>query len=440
MPFIKKIYVNYKDIQSNQEYQLPALYTDKGVILSHLRYLAWFSNKSESWRERSVFSLKLLTEYINTVPEISTATNVLKSFTIALVTGTIDFKLLNDESGLFWKPRKIRDANNILFHITHYTDYLALQDGYSASRVNPFKKATGYEERLNWCAYYHKQANVFLNHLSNHKSAQEHSQQVRLVGAMPDNKVDIEKVIRFPADKIDKLFNIGFLKKNGHCDYKLQAMTMLMHYGGLRKSELFHIYVSDITQNPNHPEEALVRVYDPVFGTSPNPKYKIRSEYLLGETNFKPRNKYRFSERLYSGWKSPLLTSKKRYFEVVFSPPQKARDFLNTWVNYLKYQRVEPTIQNTHPFAFTNNQGLPESVKNFQRYHKSAVEKIGLLCKKENGTTEHGHRHAYGYRVRQSGLDRIEIQKAMHHKSPLSSLIYTEPTIEDIRNKMRETE
>jgi site-specific recombinase XerD len=440
MAYTTKIYVNYSDNESKQDFNLPALYTDKGLVISHLRYLAWFNNKSESWRERSIFSLKLLLDYINALPDISSATQALKSFTTALVAGTIDYKSLDDETELFWEPRKIRDANNILFHITHYTDFLALQDNYSSSRVNPFRDASSYEERLNWCAYYHKQANVFLNHLSNHNSARERSQKIRLIGAMPDSKVDTEKAIRFPENYFDKLINIGFQNNNEEPNYKLQAMTMLMHYGGLRKSEIFHIYVSDITQNPNHQDEALVRVYDPAYGTSPDPKYKMRSEYLLGETKFKARNKYRFSERLYSGWKSPLLTSQKGYFEVVFSPPSKAKEFLSIWVKYLKFQRVEPQANQFHPFAFTNNHGLPETIKNFQRYHKRAVEKIGLESKKENGTTEHGHRHAYGYRVRQLGLDRIEIQKAMHHKSPLSSLVYTQPSSDEIRNKMRESE
>ena len=106
----------------------------------------------------------------------------------------------------------------------------------------------------------------------------------------------------------------------------------------------------------------------------------------------------------------------------------------------MKFQRVEPSPSNFHPFAFTNKEGKPESVKNFQRLHKRAVERIGLVCKKSQGTTEHGHRHAYGYRLRKFGLDQIEIQKAMHHKSPHSCLIYISPTNEDVRNKMRETE
>lgn len=213
---------------------------------------------------------------------------------------------------------------------------------------------------------------------------------------------------------------------------------MLLNYGGLRKSEVFHIYVSDITLHPNYQEEALVRIYHPQYGASPDCDFKNRNDYLLATSSVKPRNTYRLTERLYAGWKNPLLTSKFGYFDVIFNPPEKAKEFLLVWVNYLKYQRVEPKIP--HPFAFTNSKGEPETLKNYQRRHRRAVERIGLESKREIGTTEHGHRHAYGYRARKSGLNQIEIQKAMHHKSPLSCLIYIQPTSEDVRNTMKATE
>ena len=436
MAYVKKILVNYTDCVSGLRFELPALLTDQGVIISHLRYLSWFNSKSQSWKERSVFSLRLLIEYIHARPNFEKVTELLKSFSVNLVTGTINYDKLNDESNLYWKPRKIQDVNNIIFHITSYTDFLSIQDGYEGSRVNPWKKASGYEERLNWCAYYQKQKNVFLNYLSDTGKAKHFNKMVRLVGNLTDLKVENDNVVRFPENHIERLIYLGF-NKGGEIDFKSQAITMLLNYGGLRKSEVFHIYISDITQNPNTPDEALVRVFHPEYGASPHGNYKFRKEYLAAETKFKPRNQYRLTERLYAGWKNPLLSHNSAYFEVVFNPPRKAREFLAIWVNYLKFQRVEPKASEFHPFAFTNNEGKPETLKNFQRLHKNAVEKIGLVCKKEFGTTEHGHRHAYGYRLRKFGLEHLEIQKAMHHKSPMSCLVYIKPTIEEVREKLK---
>jgi len=69
--------------------------------------------------------------------------------------------------------------------------------------------------------------------------------------------------------------------------------------------------------------------------------------------------------------------------------------------------------------------------------HKQAVERIGLDYSKDLGTTEHGHRHSYGYRLAQLGFTQVEIQKAMHHKSPNSCLVYIQPTADDIFQKMQ---
>lgn len=436
MPSVNKIYVNYVDCDSGQLFKLPGLLTDAGIIISHLRYLSWNSNKSESWKERSVFSLKLLIEFINAHDGFSRATELLKAFTLRLVTGTIDFKHFNDASGLYWSPRMVNDANSILHHITQYTDFLATQDGYESSRANPFKKATSYEERLNWCTYYHKQANVFLNHLTSSHEAKQINQQVRLVKSFESPIIDVEPAVRFPEEHLARLLSVGCQKKDGTLDYQLQAMIFLMNFGGTRKSELFHLFVGDVTLHPNAKKEALVRIYHPEIGDSPDPNYKNRRQYLEATSTYTSRNKYRNSERLFSGWKNPLLTSKKGYFEIVFCPPSMAEEFLKIWVNFLTHQRIEPLKNRPHPFAFTQSDGSPETLKNFQRKYEIALNKIGLPNSKSAGTSEHGHRHAYGFRAKSLGLDAVEMQKAMHHKSALSHLIYTQPTMQEIREKM----
>lgn len=439
MAYVHRVNVKYYEQGTHNSIVLPALYCESGIITSHLRYLANYHQKSGSWKERSIFSLKLLITYINAVPSFNKATDLLRSFTKSLATGTINYEDFIDPLGLYWKSRSVNDVNNILFHITHYTDFLALQDGYESSRINPFRKATKHEERLNWCAYYNKQANVFLNHLNKRSDACFENERIREINGYAVPKIEQENVIKFPEEHLNELLYIGFSCK-GNVDYKSQAMTMLLNYGGIRKSELFHLFVSDITLHPNHSNEALVRVYHPEFGASPETKFKNRASYLLESTQYKPRTQYRLSERLHSGWKGSLLTSKSYFFDVIFNPSEKATEFLDVWAKYLKYQRVEPPKSNPHPFAFTNSKGAPETLKNFQKIHKKAVEKIGLVAKKECGTTEHGHRHSYGDRCSKSGLTQIEIQKAMHHKSPMSCLVYIHPTSEDIREAMRVAE
>ena len=66
-----KIAVSYIDTASGNRHQLSAVYTRSGILISHLRYLAWYSEKSDSWREKSVFSVRLLIDYIESAPEFN---------------------------------------------------------------------------------------------------------------------------------------------------------------------------------------------------------------------------------------------------------------------------------------------------------------------------------------------------------------------------------
>ncbi len=446
MEYVVRRNITYRNDRTGKSIKLPALFTESGIIISHVRFLATKLGKSQSWKDKSAFSIKLLIEYINTNKNtFNKTTNLLQSFTDCLNIGTIDYQQMYDPSGLYWHKRAIKDANNILFHITLYTDFLTGQKGYDDNRVNPFRTATCAEQRLNWCAYYNKQANVFLNHLSPISDAKTLMTKQRIVAGLLAPKVENEDIKRFPEERFFDLLYTGFVRAYSNIntpeykrfDYKSQAITILLNNGGIRKSEFCHIFSSDITLNPNT-DGALVRIYHPSEGESPDTQYRNRETYLKIKYNLLPRNKYRLSERLHAGWKGSLLTSSKNYFEVIFSPQSAAKDFLETYKKYIKYQRVSPAESYPHPFAFTNQKGEPETIKNFQRLHKGAVERIGLISSKNQGTTEHGHRHSYGYRLAKFGFSQAEIKLCMHHKSPNSCLVYIEPSTTEIIHKMQE--
>lgn len=443
-----KIRTRYRNDQTNKELALPAIYTESGLLISHLRYLACHAYKSGSWQDRSVFALMLLIRYINVNQSIfETATSLLRSFSHSLCLGTMNPSTLEDQSRLYWSPRSSEDANALLGHITAYTDWLSEQPEYDQQRINKFRKATSVEQRLNWCAYYHRHSRVFLNHLS---SANMHSfslNHVRQVHAHQRASIQSNTTKRFPVNEVRQLLDYGMVRPKAGVDqqgkpfpdFKNQAITLLMHYGGVRKSEVFHLYLSDIHVDRQR-SEAIVRIYHPGEGASPDPRYRNRREYLSREFSLKPRTDYTKSERLHSGWKAPLLTDKRKFFQVQFFPPEKAAEFLLIWRDYLVHQRVEPSSFSTHPYAFTNSNGQPETLKNFQRMHGDAVERIGLKHSKSVGTTEHGHRHAYGYRLAEHGFSQVEIQKAMHHKSPDSCLVYIQPTDDELRSRMKTIE
>ena len=439
MGYQTRVNTRYKQVGSSTYLDLPGIITESGLIVSHLKYLAHCNSRSLSWKKKSVTSLILLLRYMDVYQDkFSSPVKLLKAFSHVLSEGTIDYESLEDPSGLYWKPKKPQNSADIINHINQYTDYLARESGFNENLANPFREATAAEERLNWCAYYNRKKEVFLSHLMSSEKSKERNRKVRMVTAPQTPSVQSTNTKRFPEQYIEELLTKGFKTSIGKPDYKSMAMTMLMHYGGLRASELFHIYIGDIIEDLNAPEEALVRVYHPDYGTSPKTEFKTRKDYLGSEFNLKPRNQ--IIGKLHSGWKSPLLNDKNFFFDVYFSSSEQSKIFYKIWINYLIYQRVDPKKGEEHPYAFTNSFGEPETIANFTSKHRRAIERINLKPDKNLGTTPHGHRHAYGFQLDELGLSQVEIQKCMHHKNPNSCLIYLEPSEQEVRQKINAKE
>lgn len=449
MAYVTQVKVRYRNDKTGREIQLPGLLTQGGVLVSHLRYLVSEQIKSSSWKERSTFAVKLLIQYINANEgRFEDTRDLLSAFAKAVEFGTINSDSLVDPSGLYWIPRKPADFNTLMVHLNEYTDWLAGRPEYDTKRANPFRKANSEEERMNWCAYYNKNDRIFLSHLSDPEAAANQNEKVRCVRTSRAPKSGGRITKRFPESEINDLLINGWVRRCGDpdatehdlIDYKGRAVTLLMHYGGIRKSEAFQLYLQDIIIDRKR-GEAVVRIYHPSLGASPDKQYNTRREFLARRFRLIPRTDYPKSRVLHAGWKAPLLNNDaKSYFQVYFAPATMAKMFLDTFESYLKYQRVDAPLGSEHPYAFTNNSGKPETLKNFSRQHKNAVNRIGLVHEKFLGTTEHGHRHAYGFRLREYGFSQIEIQKAMHHKDPDSCLVYIEQTDEELRARLDQVE
>ncbi|MGR5288587.1 gamma-mobile-trio recombinase GmtY [Vibrio maritimus] len=422
--------MNYIAGTGRPSFRFPALFTENGLLISHLRFLHENRHKSQSWLERNTFAVELLLKYIERqLSSFSSATDLLRAFVEALQFGTIQDG--RDRSCLFWSPRRNEDVNDLLRHITDYCDYLDTIYGTDLPKLNPLRKATHTEERLQWCAYYRRHRRCFLNHLA--KPSVQQFSFVRKIHGPERHFVDIEAVYRFPEDRIEDLLLHGFVSTSGEPDYGSQLIVMLMHFGGLRLSECFHIYTNDISIDPKS-GAALVSVFHPSDGKSPDERFRKRNEYLVNQYRMNPRNEYPRSHRLYAGWKGPLLTNRNLSFDVMFYPASKAVEFT---LLLQKYLSTKPASE--FPFLFVNSKGDPESKKNFNQKHCRAVKRIGLEPSKSLGTTPHAHRHSHGYRLKQGGFSQLEIQKAMHHKSPDSCLVYLKPADDEVRQQMRST-
>ena len=445
---------------TGSQIELPVIITDDGILDSYLRYLKKHSNKSQTWINASAHAIRLLLDYIDANDGcFEHAREMFKSFADCLYTGTIDEEG-HDPSNLRWKPRSVVNADRIVYYITEYSDHLADILDNNHLQLNPFRKATKLEEKLNWAARSHRLNNSFLSHLSSRSRDEESMKQSRVHrgrASYSGQRHDLEQIYAFPESKFDPLINIGYSRPNTsptapdeqRLELRNVLISYLMFYGGLRISECFHIWIDDIWVN-TITGQSKVNVYHPSAGTSPkfyNTSGVTDRQTTLGlHFGLKPRTHYRKSSCIYAGWKSPAVDKNGARF-VHWFPPSKGIEFANYWRSYMKIQRVNPPEDDMHPFAFTNAQGSPYSMSAFRERYQVALYKIGMTMSKEFGTSPHGLRHSYGQRVTTMPLGddisetehRIMIQRMLAHVSPDSQEHYkrfTDEQITEMLNKV----
>lgn len=237
-------------------------------------------------------------------------------------------------------------------------------------------------------------------------------------------------------------------------------ITYLQRFGGVRSSEPFHLFPDDAVIREDG--KAVVRMYHPVVGKvavrdplSGSLEEVSRLEYLRQNHGRHPRNRLSNKER--AGWKEPMLDFGAKhgwYFQVRWFPVDVASVFAALFRIYV--DTVVPSIrlklgrsigqpglaEMKHPYLFINaagpNKGGPYRLASYRDAFKRAVEKIGLRHEKPLGTTPHGLRHAYAQDLQDAGLDPKMLQVCLHHKSPLSQLVYTRPTALGVSNTLEE--
>jgi len=436
-------------LDNGNQIRLPVIVVNsQGILKSYLEYLIEHKLKSPSWIDASTQAICLFLEYVDAKQHLyDKPFHLFQSFSEALFVGTTD-EDGNDKSDLRWLCRDIKNANKIIGYVTQYTDWLSVKLNNSKLQLNPFKEATSYEQKLNWAAYIHRKSRAFLAHTWNNESAQKINSLSRHVKNRIAPQVDNSVKPAFPEDKINELldnfinykykYHYSILKKFIYRDILL---TILLNFGGLRRSEPFHIWIEDVMPHPEDSEEALVRIYHPSLSVPPksiiyNQDFN-RGEILRHKYKLKPRNEYDRSKKIHAGWKDPRLDHKDKYFVVNWFEPSAGKAFLFYWTLYLKYQRITPKKSHDHPFAFTNKFGAPYSIDAYEKQHIKAVESIGLDVAKELGTTPHAHRHAYGRRLTDAKIQGLMITKAMSHKSEESKEVYQKYSIDEIRDAMK---
>lgn len=429
--------------------EIPALLTDQGVLGPLLEYCVEHAHaRSSSWMDFRIQGVELLLAYVTAnLNCFEDHRQLFRAFVQQLYSGTIG-KDGFDPSGLYWRARSTTSANRLIGAVTDFSDWMA--DRYGADPLNPLTSTSRYEEHLRWAAYLHRHARALLAHTWDKAAGKEQSRKTRAAITRTPSRAYANGVKFFPDERFLDLLFRGFVRPgqshNPFIDQRLNLrdilIALLLHGGGLRICEPLHLYVHDVgidpvIKGPTGRDVALVRLYHPVDGLAPDDWSEIGAEgkrinreaYLRGRYSMKPRNQY-VGRSMRAGWKTKKLDDAAgKYIQVQWFPTVFGEWFLDIWKLYLRQLREVPRA---HPFAFVvlhgKDVGKPLSIDAYLASHQRAVRRIGLEPAKLNGTTVHGHRHAYGQRLVDADVDVLVRRNALHHTSLESQLPYTEPT------------
>lgn len=465
MPFVRLQYRVHRD-RTGITCTIPVVWSqESGILLSLVRYLVKYSEvRSQSWMNKVCLAVETFLEYVQAYAQnfapISDGRlrekqieSLFDAFVARLYSGTIDAEG-RDPTHLCWRARRVKTARGLISALTQFSDWLAKQDDTSPA-INPYVIPSGQEERLFWAAFQNRLSRAFNAHLWN----KHPTPKTRRTIARKTPVVQEEGVKAFPETQIGSLLVRGFIIP-GRQGLGLDGLnlrdilvTILQHFGGIRMSEAFHLYVYDVDHDDSLEKAgyagiARVRIHHPTQGLAPDDWlglkgeyiHSTREEYLRVRWGLQPRTQYHSGSGLHAGWKNPLLDDQERMaMRVFWFPMFWGRIFFSLWQQYLLKRRH---IESNHPFAFVNFDGAklgePYTINAYRQNHERAVERIGLISAKNLGTTPHGHRHAYGRRLEEGKIPPLYRRRALHHISIESQLPYVEPSWQMVSRTLTE--
>lgn len=419
--------------------EIPGLMTPAGVLEPLLDYfLARSHDRSLAWMAKVARSMRMFLEYIQINPLQRDSYHLFQNFAQRLYTGTFDRQTGLDPSGLAWRARSAVDASHIITHLTDFFDWLSeMRPGVAT--VNPRYSGGLYDRLCDEAAYQFRRDRAFLGHIWPANSTPKKAG--RRVRAARVPKVAQGEPPAFPEEYFMDLLTRGF-RAGSRPDYRNILITLLLHGAGFRESEPFHLYVGDVFPDPANTSQAMVLIHHPFEGMAPadwcdelgRPREGNRAAYLREKFGLVPRTQFLDSRA--AGWKGGIHDG-PYYKQAYWFLPEYGELFLQWWYKYLE---AVACLDRPHPFAFVNLRRAPLGgmycLSQYNKAHAAACERIGLRVSKWLGTTPHGHRHAYGQRLRKAGLEKALIRRFMHHASLESQEIYTQPTTRELRTEL----
>jgi len=419
-------------------------------------YFDDFPAQSNQTRRETCQALGLFTDYSRAALDKwsneelrapSLPRRLVKGFCRALMDGTIQYLEGRpvERMGLYWTPRSRRRATTLSQRLAHFFKTVEPEIGNAAwkdfARGYRSESSPSDEFQLALAAGYRRKTS-FLAHLPLKGGEQQPGPSRGVISKFGRKHT---RVYAFPAKYVFPFLMEGFTNQHGHTDETAQLAAMFLMIGGLRTSEPFHLYCSDVQFEGREP---WVFLHNPEDGELIDEGgTKITRAQFLQRFVMGPRN--RDYARDQAGWKSmkdddigtpvfwlpiagitELLYSKLRHYLLVTRPRLMAQ---------------RSRTDGDHPFLLVSSGRAVSSkggkigdrytISALEAAWKTAVDRIAtkyndpdLVYKKGKGTTKQGGRHYYGRFLVTLGVRGEIIQECMHHRSYFSHHVYTRLT------------
>jgi len=422
---------------SSMTIELPVLMTNEGIIEPLMDYcLDRLHARSLSWMKKLLAAARLLFYYSQCNDFEQNSRDLLRNFALRLYSGTFDATGI-DPCGLCWKQKPYHEVAATLGMLNDFFEWL---ENYDPGIIPNANKVLGsrYDEFIKNVAYEYRREKAFLGHTWTLKPNFTPSYFPNSARSPFSNQADPPA---FPEDRFMDLITEGF-RKGGRLNLRDILITLLLNGAGFRVSETFHLYICDVFPDPQDATMPIVSIHHPVEGKPPadwcdpngHPFKGNRAAYLSTEYGLLPRNEVFGS--LSAGWKGGFHDD-KYYKRAYWFPKELGQLFLKIWYAYLQEIAL---IDRNHPFAFVNLRrgcrGAPYTIHQFNKSHAIACRRIGLIVSKAEGTTPHGHRHAFGRRLSRASVSKDLIRRFMHHSAIESQEVYTQPSRSDIMHEL----
>ncbi|MDR9763757.1 hypothetical protein RJJ37_29715 [Rhizobium redzepovicii] len=266
----------------------------------------------------------------------------------------------------------------------------------------------------------------------------------------------IDAVPTFPAKYVAPFLYKGFVDEAGDGDEAAQILAHLIFALGIRESEGFHLYATDIQFIR---DEAYIFFHHPENGKINKGGVEISRTDYLRDFGFIPRNLDEGSP-FKAGWKGMAGDDlgTPGFFLPIMSLRRRTTMLLKRYLLVTRpaIMARRPASAGDHPFLLVSARqhdtlhgvrvGDPYTMSAFDYSWEQAIKWLGrcyddpqmLVPDKARGTTKHGGRHFFGRFLQSLGVEGPIIQRCMHHSSLNSHRVYTRLTASEINDVLQE--